>query len=105
MAGARQAQTRRDTGELNRDAKRARRVSVAELETIDEGMVRKVNEWLRRKEGGLGEWREAESPPRWKRKEQPPIETHSLLAAQLRAIVTGARRDGKIYFKFDVGED
>jgi hypothetical protein len=26
-------------------------------------------------------------------------------AWQLRAIATGARRDGRIYFKFDVGED
>ena len=105
MAGARQAQTRRDTGELNRDAKRARRVSVAELETIDEGMVRRITQWLAAKENGLGQWREAKHAPLFVRKEQPPIETHSLLAAQLRAIVTGARRDGRIYFKFDVGED
>jgi hypothetical protein len=100
------ARTRRDTGELTRDGLRKRRVNGASDHSVTLQLVTiRVEQWMVRKGKGLGETKPMDQGPRFKHKEQDPVECRSLLAAQLRAIVMGARRDGLVYRRFDVGED
>ena len=81
-------------------------MAAAELETIDETMVRRITQWLAAKGKGLGEWHhEPERRPLFARKPQAEPECRSLLAAQIRAIVIGARRDGLVFNRFDCGEE
>lgn len=100
------ARTRKDTGELTRDGLRKRRVNGSADHSLTLELVTiRVEQWMARKGKGLGETKPIDQGPRFRHKEQDPVECRSLLAAQLRAIVMGARRDGLVYRRFDVGED